>query len=274
MFGTHADPTTVWRERAASIRQQRMRSESDGHLAARRVSRASRRARERSPRSRRSLTNRYHPTVQLFLEHAEQVRERSGWETSFAERRVAHVRAVEGGFSVDGEGRSRTCWSRRAIRGSSASRARCTPTSRTSTRRRSRSSAPAWPRRPSGETRSPPARRSSRSGGASRCAARSTCRARTSRSAASPGFHRLAPAASASALLQDLGQPSYPPGREWDVDVPVADRAAARLPGDRGDRLPQGLARGRAPRRSGRGARARDARPLPRARARLDRSRP
>ena len=34
VFGTHADPTAVWRERAHAIRQQRMRSESDGHLAA------------------------------------------------------------------------------------------------------------------------------------------------------------------------------------------------------------------------------------------------
>ncbi len=36
------------------------------------------------------------------------------------------------------------------------------------------------------------------------------------------GFHRLAPAARV-AVLHDLGQPSYPPGREWDVDVPVAE---------------------------------------------------
>ena len=34
ILGTHADPIVVWRERAESIRQQRMRSESDGHLAA------------------------------------------------------------------------------------------------------------------------------------------------------------------------------------------------------------------------------------------------
>ena len=33
VFGTDEDPTAVWRVRAASIRQQRMRSESDGHLA-------------------------------------------------------------------------------------------------------------------------------------------------------------------------------------------------------------------------------------------------
>src|SRR6185312_10515783 len=34
VYGTHDDPTAVWRERAESIRQQRMRSESDGHLGA------------------------------------------------------------------------------------------------------------------------------------------------------------------------------------------------------------------------------------------------
>ena len=33
VFGVDEDPTTAWRERAAAIRQQRMRSESDGHLA-------------------------------------------------------------------------------------------------------------------------------------------------------------------------------------------------------------------------------------------------
>ena len=103
VFGTHADPTTVWRERAASIRQQRMRSESDGHLAAAAFPGLA--AREGTLTAiARSLTNRYHPTVQLFLEHAEQVRARSGWEKSFAERRVAHLRAGESGFSVDGEG--------------------------------------------------------------------------------------------------------------------------------------------------------------------------
>ena len=37
------------------------------------------------------------------------------------------------------------------------------------------------------------------------------------------GFHRLAPAERVE-LLNDLGAPSYPPGREWDVDVAVADR--------------------------------------------------
>ena len=36
------------------------------------------------------------------------------------------------------------------------------------------------------------------------------------------GFHALDPQARVQVLL-DLGQPSYPPGREWDVDVRVMD---------------------------------------------------
>src|SRR3954462_9718071 len=81
VFGTHADPTSVWRERASSIRQQRMRSESDGHLAATGFPGLA--AREGTITAiMRSLTNRYHPTVELFLAHADQVRVRSGWDTS------------------------------------------------------------------------------------------------------------------------------------------------------------------------------------------------
>ena len=34
VVGTDEDPTTVWRGRAAAIRQRRMRSESEGHLGA------------------------------------------------------------------------------------------------------------------------------------------------------------------------------------------------------------------------------------------------
>jgi hypothetical protein len=107
VFGTHEDPTAVWRTRAASIRQQRMRSESDGHLApaafpglavreaARRVSPAP---------LLRSVVNRYHPSVDDFLSHAESVRTRSGWERSFRAQRVEQIRAVAGGFAIDGDG--------------------------------------------------------------------------------------------------------------------------------------------------------------------------
>jgi hypothetical protein len=103
VFGTHADPTEVWRGRAAAIRQRRMRSESDGHLAAAGFPGLA--LRERSARAL-ALTalSRYRPPVELFLQHAEQVRARSGWDASFVERRIARVRAVEDGFELDGEG--------------------------------------------------------------------------------------------------------------------------------------------------------------------------
>src|SRR5438874_8588431 len=103
VFGTHADPTAVWRGRASSIRQRRMRSESDGHLAAAAFPGLAVRERTLAALAR-SVTNRYHPTIELFLAHADEVRERSGWDASFVERRVAHVRAAEDGFVIDGEG--------------------------------------------------------------------------------------------------------------------------------------------------------------------------
>jgi hypothetical protein len=103
VFGTHPDPTAVWRERASSIRQQRMRSESDGHLAAAGFPGLAVREGTLAALAR-SVTNRYHPSVGLFLAHANEVRERSGWGASFVERRVAHVRAVDDGFIIDGEG--------------------------------------------------------------------------------------------------------------------------------------------------------------------------
>lgn len=103
VFGTHADPTTVWRVRAASIRQKRMRSESEGHLAP--AAFPGLVLRDHSlPALLWTVANRYRPPVELFLRHAAEVRERSGWDRSFVERRVARVRAVERGFTVDGEG--------------------------------------------------------------------------------------------------------------------------------------------------------------------------
>jgi hypothetical protein len=107
VFGTHGDPTEVWRTRAASIRQRRMRSESDGHLGpASFPGLAVREALRRgSPAPLlRSVTNRYHPSVDDFLAHADEVRVRSEWQRSFVERRITRVRAVDGGFEVDGEG--------------------------------------------------------------------------------------------------------------------------------------------------------------------------
>jgi hypothetical protein len=107
VFGTHEDPTDVWRTRAAAIRQQCMRSESDGHVApAAFPGLAVREAMRRgSPAPLlRSVANRYHPSVDDFLAHAESVRQHTGWERSFRVQRVERIRAVEGGFTLDGEG--------------------------------------------------------------------------------------------------------------------------------------------------------------------------
>jgi hypothetical protein len=107
VFGTHADPTEVWRTRAEAIRQKRMRSESDGHLgAASFPGLAVREAvRHGSPLPLlASVANRYHPSVEDFLAHAAAVRARSGWDASFVPQRIERIRAVDGGFELDGEG--------------------------------------------------------------------------------------------------------------------------------------------------------------------------
>jgi len=106
VVGTDEDPTTVWRGRAAAIRQRRMRSESEGHLGATSFPGLSVQETMRTGSWRplvASLANRYHPTVDEFLAHAEWIRERSGWDRSFVERRVERIRAVEGGFELDGD---------------------------------------------------------------------------------------------------------------------------------------------------------------------------
>ena len=106
VFGTDADPAAAWRVRSAAIRQREMRSESDGHcrpasfpgLAFSSV------RRRRSPRPLlESVLDRYHPSVEEFLSHVERLRARSGWDESLVPRRVERVRAVDGGFDLDGE---------------------------------------------------------------------------------------------------------------------------------------------------------------------------
>jgi len=108
VFGDQLDPTEAWAARARAIRQRRMRSESDGHVAATSFPGLA----VRSARRRHSLVplalsvcNRYRPTVDEFLEHAAEVRERSGWDESFVRRRVEQVRAVEDSFELDGRDR-------------------------------------------------------------------------------------------------------------------------------------------------------------------------
>jgi hypothetical protein len=107
VFGTHAEPTDVWRTRAEAIRQRRMRSESDGHLAPASFPGLAVReaARRGSPLPLlASLADRYHPSVEDFLAHAFDVRARSGWDDSFRPCRIERIRAVDSGFELDGEG--------------------------------------------------------------------------------------------------------------------------------------------------------------------------
>lgn len=107
VFGTHEDPTEPFHIRAAAIRQRRMRSESDGHLAAAAFPglavRSALRRRHPLPLIE-SVANRFHPTVEEFLRHGEEVRSRSGWEQSFRFHRAVRISAVDGGFELDGEG--------------------------------------------------------------------------------------------------------------------------------------------------------------------------
>lgn len=106
VFGTEADPAAAWRTRAAAIRQRAMRSESDGHTAPATFPGlafgAARRRRSARPLVE-TLADRFHPTVAEFVEHVEEARARSGWDESLVRRRVERVRAVDGGFEVDGE---------------------------------------------------------------------------------------------------------------------------------------------------------------------------
>lgn len=106
VFGTDADPAAAWQVRAAAIRQRAMRSESDGHCLPTTFPGLA----LRSVRRRRSLrplletvADRYHPTVDEFLAHVEEVRERSGWDDSVVLRKVERVQAADSGFDLDGE---------------------------------------------------------------------------------------------------------------------------------------------------------------------------
>jgi cation diffusion facilitator CzcD-associated flavoprotein CzcO len=107
VFGTDADPAAEWCRRAAAIRQQRMRSESSGHCAPTSFPglavRAAIRTRNPAPIVQ-TVFDRFHPTVDEFLEHLAEVRERSGWDESFRLRRIRRVHAVDAGFELDGEG--------------------------------------------------------------------------------------------------------------------------------------------------------------------------
>jgi hypothetical protein len=107
VFGTDDDPASAWRGQAAAIRQRHMRSESDGHCLATSFPglavRAAWRRRSAKP-VLASLLDRYHPSVEDFLSHVAELRERSGWERSFRQARVERVHADDDGFALEGQG--------------------------------------------------------------------------------------------------------------------------------------------------------------------------
>jgi cation diffusion facilitator CzcD-associated flavoprotein CzcO len=102
VFAAEADPAATFRRRAAAIRQTHMRSESAGHCLPTSFPGLA----VRDARARRSLrplvesaVDRYHPTVETFLEHVEEQRRTSEWAPVAA--RIRGIRAVDGGFELD-----------------------------------------------------------------------------------------------------------------------------------------------------------------------------
>jgi cation diffusion facilitator CzcD-associated flavoprotein CzcO len=107
VFGIEPDPAAAWRVRAASIRQRWMRSESDGHCLPTSFPGLAVRSALRRPSPvplLASVLDRYHPTVDEFLEHVAEVRARSGWDESFYRSRVEPIAAVEDGFALGRHG--------------------------------------------------------------------------------------------------------------------------------------------------------------------------
>jgi cation diffusion facilitator CzcD-associated flavoprotein CzcO len=110
VFDTDPDPVAAWRPRAQAIRQRRMRSESDGHCYPRSfpglAPREAVRVRSLTPLFQ-TVCNLYRPTIEEFLRHVEELRDRCRWDERVRPHRIQRVRAVQGGFDLDGQGRFR-----------------------------------------------------------------------------------------------------------------------------------------------------------------------
>jgi cation diffusion facilitator CzcD-associated flavoprotein CzcO len=232
VFGDAPDPAGAWRPRAAAIRQRLMRSESDGHcsptsfpgLAAREAARRW----DLAPLIL-SVCNRYRPTVELFLAHVDELRASSRWDDSFRQARVERVRAVDGGFELDGHGVFRHVLLAPGHPGL------------------------ARPTELEGDPRAvhayEPHEYASRVGivgagmaaatewlnaldaGAEVVSVRRRDPARRPLNVARPLFtkrglagFRAAPRARRAKLLHEFGEPSYPPGRDWDAPLEQAAR--------------------------------------------------
>lgn len=107
VFTSERDPVGPFARRAAAIRQRELRSESDGHCSPRNFPGLAVRdaLRRRSARPLvGTVTNHYRPSLDWFLRHVRDLREGSGWDEAVVEGRVGRVRALEGGFELDGRG--------------------------------------------------------------------------------------------------------------------------------------------------------------------------
>lgn len=110
VFDPDPDPVAAWRPRAEAIRQRRMRSESDGHCYPRSFPGLAPREAVRTGSLAplfETVCNRYRPTVDEFLRHVEELRDRCSWDEHVRPHRARRVQAVEGGFDIDGLGRFR-----------------------------------------------------------------------------------------------------------------------------------------------------------------------
>ena len=107
VFGTDADPAADFRRRAEAIRQSRMRSESDGHAAATSwpglaVWTTLRRGNPAPLVG--TLFDRYHPRVATSSSTWPRCATGREWDESVVLGRIRRVKAVEGGFELDGHG--------------------------------------------------------------------------------------------------------------------------------------------------------------------------
>ena len=232
VFGRDSDPAGAWRPRAAAIRQRLMRSESDGHcaptsfpgLAVREA------ARRRDPAPLvLSVVDRYRPTVEEFLRHVAELRERSRWDESFVPARVDRIAAVDGGFEVGGRGVFRhvlvaTGHPGLAVPDELAGDPRVVHAyepheyaSRVAVVGAGMAAATEW--------------LNALEAGSEVVSVRRREPARRPLNVARPFFSKrglagfyAAPRARRAELLCGFGEPSYPPGRAWDAPVKAAER--------------------------------------------------
>ena len=256
VFDPDPDPVGAWRARAEAIRQQRMRSESDGHcyptsfpgLAPREAMRRG----DLTPLVQ-TVFNRYRPSVPEFLRHVDELRSRSGWDTSLLALRVERVSAVNGGFeleSVNGDAARRSSARFRHVLLAVGHPQLALPAELADDPRAVHAYDPHdYARRVAVVGAGMAAAtewRNALAAGAEVVSVRRRAPLRRPLNLPRPlfskrgleRFHRL-PAAERGELLAELSAPSFPPGREWDEPLELAAREGRFRVADAVDGEPQ-----------------------------------